>query len=347
VKNPYEGLNARAFWRSAVAHQDPNQLKGLYTRKWEIPRDWKIATAGSCFAQHISRYLARGGFDLIDMEPAPPGLPAVDHTRFGFSMYSARFGNIYTLRQLLQLVGEVAGTHSPGEICWEREGRFFDALRPGVEPEGLDSPEELLRHRVFHLECVGEMLQSMDLLIFTLGLTEAWVHRDTGTVFPTVPGGIAGGFDPDRYRFYNASYTEIMEDFSALQDLLLSIRGGGEAPRILLTVSPVPLTATASGEHVLGATIYSKSVLRAVAGQLSQEHAHIDYFPSFEIISNPAARGQFYAENLRSVRPEGVEAVMALFFSQHGGEEALSLPQPGNPEDDLACEEALLEAFAP
>ena len=111
MKNPYEGLDARAFWRSGVARSDPTALEGLYTRKWEIPREWKIATAGSCFAQHISRYLARGGFDVIDTEPAPPGLPAVDHARFGFSMYSARFGNIYTLRQLLQLLQDETPPH--------------------------------------------------------------------------------------------------------------------------------------------------------------------------------------------------------------------------------------------
>ena len=40
--------------------------------------------------------------------------------------------------------------------------------------------------------------------------------------------------------------------------------------RFLLTVSPVPLTATASGQHVLTATTYSKSVLRSAAGFLSQ-----------------------------------------------------------------------------
>ena len=36
--------------------------------------------------------------------------------------------------------------------------------------------------------------------------------------------------------------------------------------RILLTVSPVPLTATAGDDHVLLATTYSKSVLRAGRG---------------------------------------------------------------------------------
>jgi len=346
VTNPYTDLEARAFWRTAVAQGDPTRLEGLYTRKWEIPRTWKIATAGSCFAQHISRYLARGKFEVLDTEPSPRGLPAADHRRFGFSMYSARFGNIYTLRQLLQLVQEVAGTHTPGEVVWEKDGWFFDALRPGVEPGGLESPETVRQHRESHLRCVREMLMEMDLFIFTLGLTEAWVHRESGTVFPTVPGGIAGRFNPEIYAFWNASFTEIMDDFQGLQAALRAIRPG--LPRFLLTVSPVPLTATASGEHVLQATVHSKSVLRAVAGELARAHDHVDYFPSFEIITNQVAQGRFYEENLRSVRPEGVESVMQLFFREHGGEMPRAVPASGeDAEDDVACEEALLEAFGP
>lgn len=85
------------------------------------------------------------------------------------------------------------------------------------------------------------MLQTMDLFIFTLGLTEAWVHRDTGTVYPTAPGTIAGRFDENIYEF---------------QKNLLKLRPDGKLPKILLTVSPVPLVATASGNHVLTATNY-------------------------------------------------------------------------------------------
>ena len=87
--------------------------------------------------------------------------------------------------------------------------------------------------------------------------------------------------------------------------------------RFILTVSPVPLTATASGNHVLPATTYSKSVLRAVAGHLAEHRKGVDYFPSFEIITNQAARGTFFEPNLRSVRNDGVDVVMKTFFANH------------------------------
>lgn len=100
------------------------------------------------------------------------------------------------------------------------------------------------------------MLQTMDLFIFTLGLTEAWVHRDAGTVYPTAPDTIAGRFDENIYEFKNFKFQEIICAFYEFQKILLKLRPGGKLPKILLTVSPVPLVATASGNHVLTATNY-------------------------------------------------------------------------------------------
>ena len=133
----------------------------------------------------------------------------------------------------------------------------------------------------------------------------------------------------------------------------------------MLTVSPVPLTATASGQHVLTATMHSKSLLRAVASTLVQGQTRVDYFPSYEIITHPAYRGRFYAPNLRSVRPEGVDHVMTSFFQDQAaafggtatpGRTAAPPPpeaadDPAQPElseaDELRCEEEILAAFAP
>ena len=114
----------------------------------------------------------------------------------------------------------------------------------------------------------------------------------------------------------------------------------------------VPLTATASGQHVLTATSYSKSVLRASAGLVAEELDHVDYFPSFEIITHPVFGGRFFASNARSVKPEGVETVMGHFFADQArcfglqAEEDQKAAEPGYSETDIQCEEALLDAFA-
>ena len=140
-------------------------------------------------------------------------------------------------------------------------------------------------------------------------------------------------------------------------DCIREIRILNPEIKILLTVSPVPLTATATGHHVLLATQYSKSVLRAVAGDLSEMAKDIDYFPSYEIIAAPPTRAQFFAPNMRSVAPEGVALVMEHFFrgmrfskSQLPKDEAEARRRAGvaaeAAAEELACEEILLDQGA-
>lgn len=347
-KNPYSDLPKSAFWKTGVAQENPYNIEGIYKKKFNISPSTKIATAGSCFAQHISRHLKKNGYNILDVEQPPPGLPENMRQSFGYSMYSARYGNIYTVRQLLQLAQEVLGEWTPRNYIWEKNGRYFDALRPAVEPEGLDSAEEVIEHRDYHISRVKYLFKALDLFIFTLGLTEMWVHKESGTVYPTAPGTLAGKFDEDVFEFKNPSFGLINKDMSDFVQVLRRIRGG-KSFKMILTVSPVPLTATASGRHALTSTIYSKSTLRSIAG-LWADKAYVDYFPSFEIVTNPRMHSTAFADNLRSVRDETVEVVMKHFFSEHPTLRAYSpdyslIGTPQKNFDDIQCEEALMEAF--
>lgn len=315
MTSPYENLDPSKFWRTGVGDAHPLTATGLYKRKFSLSPDDSIATAGSCFAQHISNYLRDNGFSVMDKEPPPPLLDDATKKAFGYTLYSARYGNIYTVRQLLQLAEDAFGGRVDPADIWPKGDRYYDALRPNVEPEGFESVEEALANRRYHLEKVRELFEEMTVFIFTLGLTEAWVGRDSGKVYPTAPGTIAGCFDRSLYAFKNFSAREIHKDFTRFHRL---VRKHNPGVKIILTVSPVPLTATASDHHVLVATSYSKSVLRSVAGELADSSADIDYFPSYEIIASPWSKGFFYESNLRSVNPGGVQTVMRMFFEQHG-----------------------------
>ena len=116
---------------------------------------------------------------------------------------------------------------------------------------------------------------------------------------------MAGSFDPDRHVFenqhYEAVYTNLVQAIRKIR-----IARARRGPRILLTVSPVPLTATMSGDHVLVASSESKAVLRAVAGAVARSLPYVSYFPAYEIISAPPFRGAFFEPNMRSVNRAGV-----------------------------------------
>jgi hypothetical protein len=366
MRSPYENREPKSFWRSGVSETNPLTVTDLYKKKFEIAATDQIATAGSCFAQHVARHMRGSGFSVLDVEPAPSVLGEETAREFGYGIYSARYGNIYSARQLLQLAQDAHTGSADAADVWTKGGRFYDALRPNIEPNGFESLEEALALRRAHLDKVQALFARMNVLVFTFGLTEAWMDRNTGRVFPTAPGTIAGEYDPAVHVFKNFSYRDVHDDFSAFLKL---VRAANPDLRVLLTVSPVPLTATAGDDHVLLATTYSKSVLRAVAGDLAAGDANIDYFPSYEIVASPWARGFFYENNLREVSSAGVETVMRVFFEQHrppanaagaSAAEESTLERRARrrkeksqrknrrdetAEDDAVCEDVLLEAF--
>lgn len=358
--SPYQGLDDRAFWRSGVADAGAFPPPDLYRPKFRITRDMPIFTAGSCFAQHVGRALAGADFKVIDTETLPADVPDELARRWGYRMYSARFGNIYTTRQLRQLMDEALDGQPLAEPIWQRDGKFYDAFRPNVTPGGLDTPDHVTEARRFHLGAVRDAASQASVVVFTLGLTETWQHGATGTVYPTAPGTIAGWYDAASFHFVNFRAGQIRDDFLAARTRFQALNPD---VKFLLTVSPVPLTATASGDHVLPATVYSKSVLRTVAGELAQDFDDIDYFPSYEIVASHPSKGAMFDDNLRTVRGDGVAQVMAEFLSAHDpaptiedrrarrqarlARKAAQAQQArqSQGDDDVVCEDALLEAF--
>ncbi|WP_449448232.1 GSCFA domain-containing protein [Thermomonas brevis] len=339
--HPYAALPQRAIWRKAVAERHALCLEDLYRKKFSIASDAPITTAGSCFAQYIGQTLKKNGFNFRDFEPAPSLFPAEQARKYNYGVYSARYCNIYTARQLLQLLSRAFGGFIPREAAWEKDGGVVDPFRPLLEPDPFGSMAELERSRQSHLAAVRELFEKTELLIFTLGLTEAWVSKVDGAVFPLCPGTVGGTFDGNTHAFANFNYSEVVED---LVSLVTHARSTNRNIRFMLTVSPVPLTATKSGHPVLAATMYSKSVLRAVAGHLSSELDAVDYFPAYEIIAAPSMRGMFYEPNMRTITPAGVDHVMSHFLRQHasvatGKPMTTSLPSIGNHE--AVCEEML------
>lgn len=314
MKSPYSKLPRKAFWRRGVVDTDKSLWPELVDPKFEISSNTAIATAGSCFAQHIGRVLKNQGMRVLDAEPAPDGMSDEEAKRLSYGMYSARYGNIYTPRQLRELLEDVAQAAVHPDLFWEKDSRFFDALRPGVEPDGFDNLSAAMDQRRVHLSCVEKLLSEADIFVFTLGLTEAWMDIKAGRIMALAPGVIAGDYDPVRYRFHNFTFDEMVADLEAIFAALTAINPD---IKLLLTVSPVPLTATASSDHVLAATTYSKSTLRAAAGEVSSKFNAVDYFPSYELVTTWAQDIPAFEANLRSVTPKMVDRVMSIFLGAH------------------------------
>jgi hypothetical protein len=309
VNHPYVQAPAYRKWRQAVGQTPPGAIDPVVSMKFRVSREDKVATAGSCFAQHIARRLCGRGFNNLVTETAHPLLPPALADRFNYGIYTARFGNIYTSRQLLQLVQRAYGRLQPADDIWRKDGRYFDPFRPAIQPDGFATEREYYLDRSQHFAAVRTAFETMDVLIFTLGLTECWASTIDGLVYPVCPGVLAGTYAPDTHTMLNLSVADIFAD---LQAVVSELRAVNPNFRLILTVSPVPMAATALDRHVLVSNTYSKSVLRVAAELLAQDPA-VAYFPAYEIITSPSSRGQYYADDLRSVTPQGVEHVMRLF----------------------------------
>ena len=343
---PYTGLPDYHFWRRSVASVEAHLLDPVVKARFSIAPSDRIATAGSCFAQHIARRLrALGDYYLIAEDGAH--LPEAERAKRQYGVFSARYGNIYTAAQLWQLWREAYGEWAPDEPVWRTPGGgWIDPLRPSVEL--FNSAEETKDDRRRHLAAVRGIFESCNILVFTLGLTEAWRSRIDGTVYPLAPGVAGGIYDPERYGFVNFTPGEVEESLTLF---LEAVKLRNPALRVILTVSPVPLAATYEDRSVLVSTTYSKAALRVAAEAMIRRYDWIDYFPSYEIITGSPTGGLYYREDDREVNSLGVAHVMRLFerhYINNAGVATAENPwcAPGLAEaETILCDEALIDSL--
>lgn len=348
--HPYEGLPSSAFWKTAVSNVGMFDIRDVWVPKFPISPKHKVATFGSCFAQNIGGALRDRGYSWLISEEAPRAMSRESRKRFNYDVFTCRTGAIYTCTLLRQWISWASGETSPPDEIWERDDRFIDPFRPRIEPGGFDSRDELMQSRTVAIEAFRHAVEKANVFVFTLGLTESWWNTAGGYEYPLCPGTVAGEYSAARHGFRNQSFGDIRQSLAESVDRLRRLN---PKIRVLLTVSPTPLTATASGRHVLAATMLSKSVLRAVADDVANHTRDVDYFPSFELVFSPPFRATFFGPNMRDVTAQGVDFIMTTFFDAQAaafGDAA----RPGAPaperrprsaREDLACEERLLEAF--
>jgi hypothetical protein len=311
TKHPYQEQPDSAFWRRNLGEAfRPENLVAL--EGFQISRNDRIVSAGSCFAAEIVPYLEEVGLNYLRTERLHPKFLELGEN-LGYANFSAAYGNIYTVRQLLQLLQRSLGLFKPSEDRWVDGDLVRDPFRPGLRFPAL-SNEEFDCLTNFHLDSVKMAFGECSLFIFTLGLTEAWVSAKDGAVFPVCPGTIGGEFNASNHIFHDFSVDEINQDLVEFCDLLRSIN---KDVKFLFTVSPVPLVATAKKENVVLASTYSKSVLRVAINEVLKSVTNAYYFPSYEIITSPHSGQDFFDSDRRSVTKRGVQSVInsLLYFA--------------------------------
>lgn len=348
--HPYRNAPSRSFWTRAVASDYDASAVRDHTAPL-VGVDDRVASAGSCFAANMIPVLQGAGIHYLRTEAMPKALGDIPAENLGYPNFSAAYGNLYTARQLLQLLQRCLGQFKPVEDRWPTATGVVDPFRPGLRYHARSEREfDLLT--AAHLRAVRAVFEQATVFIFTLGLTEAWCSTADGAVYPACPGTVAGEFDPQRHRLINFRVDEVIADLGAVIELARTIN---PTLRWVLTVSPVPLVATATGRHVLTASTYSKAVLRVAADDIVRRYEAVEYFPALEIITGPQAPADYFQPDRRNVSPIGVAAVMDAFLaacdgSRRRADRGSVAPPASSAESrlsrwiaDVECEEAAVD----
>lgn len=255
----------------------PNRLspmaKPSFKAGFTLPRGGTIFTIGSCFARNIEKVLDAQGFHL----PAVELLNTVeDFKSLGRGVLN-NYGAPSIHNELKWAFEGDAGEDA--QFCALGDGWIDLHLLSSLRPADL----ETLRMRRRALRDAYRSITRCDAVIITLGLSEVWFDTKTGYYLNMAPRRALLRAWPARFELHVLSYAETIDH---LQKAIRLIKTHGkDGIQVVLTVSPVPLTATYRACDVMVANTYSKSVLRTAAEELTQTHDFVHYFPSFESIT--------------------------------------------------------------
>lgn len=329
----YQDFPRRQFWSRAVSDLPWEQVLAGEAGKFRIAPQDRITSAGSCFAQRIATRLRERGYGYAVFESCHP-LQAAQAEALGYGTYSCRYGNIYTLRQLRQLVDECFEARDP-IVRLDRAAQgdaVIDLMRPRINRIGFETDTQAVADRIHHLLRTRAMFELSDVFVYTLGLTETWWDAQHQVCYGMHPSVVTSRAWREALTPLNLDYNACVDDFARVYETLMR---HNPKLRIILTVSPVALAATHQDQHVLLATMYSKSVLRAVAGRLADELPNVAYFPSYEIFNAAQSFGQYLATDLREVNTRGVQVAMdtfsRMFLSPVVGDAAASAAAAAGP----------------
>jgi len=197
-----------------------------------------------------------------------------------------------------------------GALIFERpDGLFADYH---YDPRfRLQTFQDCIERRKFVRQRINALLQ-VDFVILTLGLIEAWVDAESGLYLNRPPRLDLIEQFPARFRLQVLGEADVFESMKRILELLYS---ANPDMGVVLTVSPVPLAATFTGDDIAVANANSKATLLCAVNRLLQAFPRTCYFPSYEIVTH-SNRSAAWAADGRHVRAEFVERIMDFFCSE-------------------------------
>ena len=291
---------------SARARIDLGIVVPEWAPSFQCTPDAKIFAIGSCFARNLERALLNEQAQVTSADPQSDLMELRLNLQTGLlNQY-----NPISIQQALQWAADPNAF--PAEALVDFNGKTVDlGLREQTKHGDLD----FARARREKLNAYFARAFAADLVVITLGLTETWFDLVAGIALTEAPSPRLRKQYPDRFTFRVLPHAECL---AALAGAIAILRERGKPDlKIVVTVSPVALQRTFSGQDVIVANLTSKSTLRSVAGEVATREANLDYFPSYEaaLLSDPSL---VWLEDRRNVSDFIVAQIIGEFTRRYG-----------------------------
>lgn len=234
----------------------------------------QIFAIGSCFARNIEKALLLQKIKVTSANPNSDLLELRTNLLTGLlNKY-----NPISIHQELEWASGHKEFPTHGFISLEEQ--YID---PSLRNQSKKGDLDYVNNRQKLLQEYFSQYFTANCVIVTLGLTETWIDLESNIALAETPAPKILKEYPGRFACKILSYDECEKILNAIH-LLLS-QYGKNKPRMIITVSPIPMERTVSGQDILVANLTSKSTLRAAAFAFAEKHAGVDYFPSYEAVT--------------------------------------------------------------
>jgi hypothetical protein len=280
-----------------------------------ITKDDEIFAIGSCFARGVEGALRARGFTVAsttsDFDRFP--IRAAGSNPFGFTNKY----NPWSIANELEWAFERGNCPEEALVQMVDGERWTDPHAcPIFEAVGRDETVE--RHRI--LTELFRRAQRCRVITVTLGLIEAWYDHALGIYTNSNP---PGNVEWDRFTLRVLSFAEVEDALERIHALLARHCLPGH--QVVVTVSPVPLDATFTGNDVVIANTHSKALLRAAAAEWCARHENLHYFPSYEIVTSSDRNSSWYQDG-RHVHNDLIGHIMDVFVHTYVANETAPTP---------------------
>ncbi|MFY0686324.1 MAG: GSCFA domain-containing protein [Cyclobacteriaceae bacterium] len=241
----------------------------------KISHENRILLLGSCFSENIGNHLALNKFDTA-INP---------------------FGTLYNPSSIFQMLSlAIDDNHSP---TFFRHNELWRCWHAHSKISGITKIEVQEKYEIA-LAQVRDFIVTGDWIVVTPGTSMVYTHKASGQVVAnchTVP-----------QQTFSKSMLEVKTIVSDFVKLRSKIQRINPDLKWIFTVSPV--------RHIrdgLIANTRSKSRLVEAIHQISENHEHTFYFPSYEILIDELRDYRFYANDLIHPSPQAVEFIWEKF----------------------------------